>query len=62
MRNPGVASKMLTCFYAGAAVNWFCNKANQFTAARTPNQTRAAQSRKRWALLFATLNMVNQCG
>jgi hypothetical protein len=38
---------MLTCFYASAAVNWFENKVNQFTAARTPCETRAAQSRPR---------------
>jgi hypothetical protein len=43
---------MLTWFYAGAAVNWFENKVNQFTAARTPYQTRAAQSRPRWPQLF----------
>jgi hypothetical protein len=43
----GVASKTQTCFYAGAAVNCFENKVNQFTAARTPYQTRAAQSRPR---------------
>jgi hypothetical protein len=36
MCNPGVVSEMLTCFYACAAVNWFENKVNQFTAARTP--------------------------
>jgi hypothetical protein len=40
---------MLTCFYASAAVNWFENKVNQFTAARTPCETRAAQSRPRYA-------------
>ena len=34
--NPGVVCKTLTCFYASAAVNWFYNKVNQFTAARTP--------------------------
>jgi hypothetical protein len=34
--NPGVVSETLTCFYASAAVNWFENKVNQFTAARTP--------------------------
>jgi hypothetical protein len=49
MRNPGVVSRMLTCFYAGAAVNWFEKKVNQFTAARTPCETRAAQSRPRYA-------------
>jgi hypothetical protein len=36
MCNPGVVSLTLTCFYASAAVNWFENKVNQFTAARTP--------------------------
>jgi hypothetical protein len=46
--NPGVVSETLTCIYAGAAVNWFENKVNQFTAARTPCKTRAAQSRPRW--------------
>jgi hypothetical protein len=34
--NPGVVSETLACFYASAAVNWFENKVNQFTAARTP--------------------------
>jgi hypothetical protein len=47
--NPGVVSEYPTCFYAGAAVNWFENKVNQFTAARTPCETRAAQSRPRCA-------------
>jgi hypothetical protein len=46
--NPGGASESQACFYAGAAVNWFYNKVSQFTAARTPYQTRAAQSRPRW--------------
>jgi hypothetical protein len=46
--NPGVVCKTLACFYASAAVNWFENKVNQFTAARTPYQTRAAQSRNRY--------------
>jgi hypothetical protein len=50
MCNPGVVSKTLTYFYAGAAVNWFYNKVNQFTAARIPYETRAAQSRPRYAL------------
>jgi len=49
MRNPGVVCETLTCFYASAAVNWFYSKVNQFTAARTPCETRAAQSRQRWA-------------
>ena len=31
----GILCKTLACFYAGAAVNWFENKVNQFTAART---------------------------
>ncbi|MFN5647685.1 MAG: hypothetical protein ACK458_09245 [Sphingobacteriales bacterium] len=34
--NPGVVSETLTCIYASAVVNWFENKVNQFTAARTP--------------------------
>jgi len=34
--NPGVVCKTLACIYASAAVNWFENKVNQFTAARTP--------------------------
>ena len=34
--NPGVVWKTLACIYASAAVNWFENKVNQFTAARTP--------------------------
>ncbi len=41
--------KTLACFYAGAAVNCFENKVNQFTAARTSYETRAAQSRPRYA-------------
>jgi hypothetical protein len=49
MCNPGVVSETLACFYAGAAVNWFENKVNLFTAARTPYETRAAQSRRRYA-------------
>jgi hypothetical protein len=48
--NPGVVSDILTCIYASAAVNWFENKVNQFTAARTPYQTRAAQSRRRYGV------------
>ena len=42
--NPGVVLEYLACIYAGAAVNWFENKVNQFTAARTPCEARAAQS------------------
>jgi hypothetical protein len=49
MCNPGVVSETLACFYAGAAVNWIENKVNQFTAARIPYETRAAQSRRRYA-------------
>jgi hypothetical protein len=49
--NPGVVSLTLTCFYASAAVNWFENKVNQFTAARTPFEARAAQSRPRYAAI-----------
>jgi hypothetical protein len=52
--NPGVVSETLACFYASAAVNWFENKVNQFTAARTPCETRAAQSPPRCALYYAT--------
>jgi len=52
--NPGVVSETLTCFYACAAVNWFQNKVNQFTAARTPYETRAAQSLLRCAWLYET--------
>jgi hypothetical protein len=48
--NPGVVFETLACIYACAAVNWFENKVNQFTAARTPFETRAAQSRPRYAL------------
>ncbi len=43
--NPGVVSETLTYFYSCAAVNCFENKVNQFTAARTPVETRAVQSR-----------------
>jgi len=43
--NPGVASWTLTCFYASAAVNWLKKKVNQFAAAQSLNETRAAQSR-----------------
>jgi hypothetical protein len=55
--NPGVVWKTLACYYASAAVNWFENKVNQFTAARTPCQTRAAQSRGRCALLIRSVFM-----
>ena len=51
--NPGVVCKTLACIYAGAAVNWFENKVNQFTAARIPYETRAAQSRPRCPQLHA---------
>jgi hypothetical protein len=51
--NPGVVSEYPACLYACAAVNWFENKVNQFTAARTPCETRAAQSRPRCAWLYS---------
>ena len=51
MCNPGGVSEYPACLYACAAVNWFENKVNQFTAARTPYETRAAQSRPRCAQL-----------
>ncbi len=47
MCNPGVVSRTLACFYASAAVNCFEKKVNQFTAARTPFETRAAQNHPR---------------
>jgi hypothetical protein len=50
--NPGVVSETLTCFYASAAVNWLKKKVNQFTAARTLCDVRAAQSRSRYLQLL----------
>jgi hypothetical protein len=68
--NPGVVSLTLTCFYASAAVNWFENKVNQFTAARTPYEpglhkaahvVRHFKSTMRIHIIIGTLVLLTSC-